>query len=304
MIPPPTNFKPERDIPDLSGQIALITGGNAGLGYQTAKQLLLKGAKVYIAAHSPEKATEAIKRLRTETSATEDQVHFVKLDLADLRSVRAGAADFLAREERLDILFNNGGCMTTPVEQLTVQNFNLQFGTNIPALRSSHVARGLPARVINLSSWAHNLAPAPTGFVLDTLRDGEMRNKQTKKWGMLAPWRLYGQSKLGNLLISNYFAREYSDILVSCAVHPGFISTDLGQHQGVMGLSFRMFYTASMGAQTQLWAGTAAPAAQINGKYLIPWARIAEPGVANQMSQSLETESMLVVWMKRELNGF
>ncbi|KAJ6511531.1 NAD-P-binding protein [Mycena vitilis] len=316
MIPPPTKFNPERDIPDLSGKIALVTGGNAGLGYETAKQLLLKGATVYIAARSPEKAAKAIRRLRAETKASEGQVHFVKLDLADLQSVRAAATDFLAREKRLDILFNNGGVMTTPPDQLTAQNFDLQFGTNvlghfsftellIPALRASHSASGIPARVINVSSWGHNLAPKPTGFAMDTLKGGKARDHQIKKWGsMMAPLRLYGQSKLGNILISNYFARQYGGILVSCAVHPGFISTDLGRHDRMQNMMFKMYYRAPMGAQTQLWAGTTAPAANINGQYLIPWARVAGPGVATKMSQSVETEKMLVAYMRQELESF
>ncbi|KAJ7918130.1 NAD-P-binding protein [Mycena leptocephala] len=315
LIPPTSKFNPERDIPDLSGKashidssIALITGGNAGLGYETAKQLLLKGAKVYIAARSPDKAAEAIKRLRAETQAAEDRVLFVKLDLADLQSVRAGATDFLAREERLDILFNNGGVMTTPPALLTTQNFDLQFGTNVlghffftellvPALRTSHAASGIRARIINISSWGHGLAPK-TGFVMDTLKKSEGRDKQIKKWGgLLAPWWLYGQSKLGNILISNYFARKYSDILVSCAVHPGFISTDLGRSAPLGTMTFRMFYPAPLGAQTQLWAGTTASATDINAK-AFPFF------FSSKISQSVETENMLVAYMKEELKGF
>ncbi|KAJ7701935.1 NAD-P-binding protein [Mycena rosella] len=316
-IPPPSKFDPARDIPDLSGKIALITGGNSGLGYETAKQLLLKGATVYIAARSPDKAVAAIDRLRRETGAPEDRVLFVKLDLADLKSVRAGAADFLAREQRLDILYNNGGVMTTPSDMLTAQNFDLQFGTNvlghffltellIPALRASHAASGVRARVVNLSSWGHGMAPQPLGFAVDTFKQGKARDAQIKNWGLMADFRLYGQSKLGNILISNYFARQYSDILVSTAVHPGFISTDLGRNSLAQRITFRMLYSASAGAQTQIWAGTTASAADINGQYLIPWARIAPPGVslASTMSGSLEAEKTLVAWMQTELEGF
>ncbi|KAJ6591304.1 hypothetical protein DFH09DRAFT_975707, partial [Mycena vulgaris] len=89
-----SKFDPERDIPDLSGKIALVTGGNSGLGYETAKQLLLKGAKVYIAARSPGKATESIERLQRETSVPTNRIQFVKLDLADLKSARTGATNF------------------------------------------------------------------------------------------------------------------------------------------------------------------------------------------------------------------
>ncbi|KAJ7443931.1 NAD(P)-binding protein [Mycena galericulata] len=310
MIPPTSKFDAQRDIPDLAGKIALITGGNTGLGYQTAKQLLLKGAKVYIAARSPEKASEAIQRLQAETNVASDQVQFVKLDLADLNSVRTGAEDFLAREKQLDILFNNGGVMNTPPKLLTAQNYDLQFGTNVlghffftelllPALRASHAASGVRPRIINVSSWGHNLAPA-TGIKIDSLRQGPARDKQIKKWWMLAPMRFYGQSKLGNILVSNYFARKYGDVVVSCAVHPGFIGTDL---YGTS-LSYIFFYPASAGAQTQIWAGTTASPTEIHGQYLIPFARIAPPGIATKASQSVELETTLVQYMQGELKGF
>ncbi|KAJ7114654.1 NAD(P)-binding protein [Mycena crocata] len=319
IYPPTSKFDPTRDIPELSGKIVIVTGGNTGLGYDTAKQLLLKGAKVYVAARSPEKAAQAIERLKAETHVPTDRVQYVKLDLADLDSVRAAAEDFLAREKRCDILYNNGGVMTTPPDMLTTQNYDLQFGTNvlghffftellIPALRASHAASGIPARIVNISSWGHNLAPGPTGFLFDTLRKSEARDRQIKSWGgIMAPWRLYGQSKLGNLIISNHFAREYSDVLVSCAVHPGFIATDLGRHldsfSNVMG--HWLFHPPhGLGAHTQLWAGTTAEAKDLNGQYLIPWARFAPAGTVNKMGESLETERMLVEYLRTELKGY
>lgn len=87
-------------------QIALVTGGNTGIGYHTVKQLLLKNAKVYLAARSPDKAAAAIKRLEEETKGK--KAIFLKLDLADLSRVRKAAEGFLALESRLDLLFNNG----------------------------------------------------------------------------------------------------------------------------------------------------------------------------------------------------
>jgi NAD(P)-dependent dehydrogenase (short-subunit alcohol dehydrogenase family) len=82
-----------------------VTGGNTGIGYETVKQLLLKNAKVYLAARSVDKAAAAIKRLEGETKKS---AVFLQLDLADLPSVRRAAESFLAQEARLDILFNNG----------------------------------------------------------------------------------------------------------------------------------------------------------------------------------------------------
>jgi NAD(P)-dependent dehydrogenase (short-subunit alcohol dehydrogenase family) len=117
-------FEPIRDIPDLSGkvntipffknirvaglntpQIILITGGNSGIGYETVKMMLRKNSRVYLAARSPSKGNEAIAQLETETGK---RAEFIELDLADLKSVRKAADAFLAKESRLDILFNNG----------------------------------------------------------------------------------------------------------------------------------------------------------------------------------------------------
>lgn len=83
----------------------LVTGGNQGIGYHTAKELLLKGATVYLAARSAEKGAQAISQLKVETGRT---AKFLELDLADLRSVRRAATGFLQQESQLDVLFNNG----------------------------------------------------------------------------------------------------------------------------------------------------------------------------------------------------
>lgn len=123
-------------------QITLVTGGNTGLGYETAKVLLLKGAKVYIAARSAEKANAAIAKLKEATNQT---AFFLHLDLADLTSVQRAASAFLAAESRLDILYNNGyvesphmifptscrslgfsGVMATPPQLVTAQNYDLR----------------------------------------------------------------------------------------------------------------------------------------------------------------------------------
>jgi hypothetical protein len=123
LYPPSSTFEPERDIPDLSGkvrlinyvswiwygkngfQVALVTGGNTGIGFHTVKQLLLKNATVYLAARSRERGAEAIARLEADTGR---KAIFLQLDLADLASVRRAATSFLEQESQLDILFNNG----------------------------------------------------------------------------------------------------------------------------------------------------------------------------------------------------
>lgn len=104
-FPPTPSFLPSRDIPSLSGKVVIVTGGYAGIGYETAKQLLLKDAQVYVAGRSEQKAKEAIKKLMEETR--KENVFFLKLDLADLRSVRDAADEFLRSNRRLDVLINS-----------------------------------------------------------------------------------------------------------------------------------------------------------------------------------------------------
>ncbi|KAJ6564688.1 NAD(P)-binding protein [Mycena capillaripes] len=307
----PPSFLPERDMPDLSGKIALVTGGNTGIGYHTVKQLLLKNAKVYLAARSPEKAAAAIKSLTEETNKT---AIFIELDLADLPSVRRGAEAFLAQESRLDLLFNNGGVMNCPTDMLTAQNHDLQFGTNVighffftelllPALTESHRETNVRARVINTTSIGHQLSPG-RGIEFVSLKGGPERDAWIKQAGStLGPWRLYGESKLGNIFVSNYLSRMHGDELVSCAVHPGGIKTELGRHSGnFLQVAANVFaFPAPMGAFTQLWGATMVSPEEINGQYLIPWGKI---GKADVRAADRELEDEVIAYLKEQIKNF
>ncbi|KAJ7501830.1 NAD-P-binding protein [Mycena galericulata] len=301
MFPP--KFLPERDIPDLTGKVALVTGGNTGIGYETVKQLLLKNAKVYLAARSPEKAAAAIKRLESETKNT---AIFIQLDLADLPSVRKAAESFLAQESKLDLLFNNGGVMISPTDQLTAQGYDLQFGTNVighffltelllPALTDSYEESGVPARIINTSSAGHQFAPGE-GIDFVSLKGGPERDAWLKK-------KLYGESKIGNIYVSNYFAKTYSDVLVSCALHPGAIKTELQRHASgwLQVTGNALSYPAPMGAYTQLWGATIATPAQINGQYLVPWGKV---GKADKRTTNTKMEETVINYIKDQIKRF
>ncbi|KAJ7660835.1 NAD(P)-binding protein [Mycena polygramma] len=312
LYPPPSTFHPERDMPDLSCKVVLVTGGNAGIGYHTVRYLLLKNAKVYLAARSAEKGAEAIRQLEAETGK---EAVFLQLNLADLASVRRSATAFLEQEPRLDVLFNNGGVMVTPSEQLTAQNQDLEFGTNVtghyfltelllPALVASHEATGVPARVINTSSSGHKQASPGTGIDFVSLTGSPERDAWLKKLSPTkAAWRLYGESKLGNILVSNHWAKMHSDVLVSCALHPGSVRTDLQKHlPGWMQLMLDLGLPAApMGAYTQLWAGTTATPEQINGQYLIPWARM---GKADPIASNSKLEEDTIAWLKEQVKDF
>lgn len=261
------------DIPDLTGKVALVTGGNTGIGKETVKALLEHNATVYLAARTPEKAERAIADLKTTTGR---EAHFLKLDLANLRAVKEAAEDFLSKEIRLDILFNSAGVMMCPVQECTADGYDLQFGTNVlghfyltklllPALlaKSSNSAANEPSRVVTTSSIGHN--PGRLDFA--TFKDGP---KRRKAWTQT----LYFQSKLGNIVFANELARRYGDQgLVSTSVNPGNLDSDLYRYMPrfLHSLVQLSLYPCSFGALTQLYAGTAPEAVEVLHPVGPPW---------------------------------
>ncbi|KAF7290301.1 NAD-binding protein [Mycena chlorophos] len=290
-FPPRSTFSVD-DIPDLSGQVAIVTGGNSGIGWETAKALLAHNAKVYVAARSKDRVTEANKTLE---AATGKRAQFLQLDLADLASVKASAEDFLQRETRLDMLFNNGGVMAPPMDQLTVQGYDLQFGTNvlghfyftellIPLMISTAKETKKNGRILNTSSVAAHHFGLPN-VSYDAVVPGPARTKFGD------PMKLYMQSKFGNILVSNELQRRYgSEGIMSVALHPGNLKTQLGRHAGIILkiIAFLISYPQPLGALTQLWAGTTDEGAGLGGKFLYPWARVGEmPAIAPGSEEQL-----------------
>lgn len=270
------------------------------MGKETVKVLLQHNAKVYIAARNEENTKAAIKDLQNQTG---NEAQFLRLDLADLHSVKRAVEEFKQKETQLHVLFNNGGVMNAPIEQLTAQNIDLQFGTNVlghfyftklllPTLLAT-ATEGKPARVINISSFALEMTPG-NNIDFNTLKDSPARKK-------LSPLNLYSQSKFGNLVFSNELARRYGDQgIMSVALHPGNILTDLYRHapayqRKIMELTL---YPVELGAQTQLWAGATNEGATLGGKYLIPWARL---GKANPKTLDPALGKELWTWLEEQV---
>ncbi|KAI0058522.1 NAD-P-binding protein [Artomyces pyxidatus] len=272
------------DIPDLTGKVTIVTGGNVGIGRETVKALLAHNAKVYMASRSEDKATAAIAELKAETGK---EAIFLKLDLADLRSVKASAEEFLSKENELHILFLNAGVMACPVEWTTEQKFDMQFGTNVighflfsqlllPALFAATESSPTheKARVVTTSSGS---SYAVNKIDFDTIVDGPQRRK-------MSPWGLYNPSKFANVVVALEFARRYGDHIVSTSLNPGNLRSNLQQHlpKFQYKLTQCISHELPLGALTQLWAGTSPEGADFNGKFLIPWARIGKPNPATQ----------------------
>ncbi|KAG8742089.1 hypothetical protein FRC10_002025 [Ceratobasidium sp. 414] len=298
-FPPKSRFEVDQ-IPDLSGQVMVVTGGNTGVGKETCKVLLSKNAKVYLAARNKVKAEAAIESLRQETGKVPI---FLELDLANMASIRKAVDGFKSKEQHLHVLFNNAGVMVPPVEQKTVDGYDLQFGTNtlghylftsllLPTL--IHTAKNSPVadghvRVVNTSSTAVYHVPK-CGIIWETLGTDKASAAACRRLGTVG---LYCQSKLGNVLFSNALAKRYADQgIISVSLHPGTDSwsgSEIVRHLApwiAQALSF-LIYPASYGPLTQLYAGTMPEGRQLNGKvFLIPWARLASPG-ATALNQQL-----------------
>ncbi|KAJ7642683.1 hypothetical protein DFH06DRAFT_1283512 [Mycena polygramma] len=303
-FPPKTKFS-ANDVPDLAGKVCIVTGGNTGVGKETIRVLLSHNAKVFMAARSQSKAEAAIKELKEQTGK---DALFLKLDLGDLKTIKVSAAEFLSKEPELHVLFNNGGVMMPPVEDRTADGYDLQFGTNVlgpfyftklllPALLSgAKSSADGKARVVNTSSGMHLMNSLDFKIILD--------DKKRKKAGAQS---LYALSKFALVAYSAELARRYADQnLVVTSLHPGVIKTDLHRHMtGALGsvinlMERTVLHDVSYGALTQLYAGTTVEGAQLNGKYLIPWARIGKP---HPDSQKPELGKELWDWMEEQVKA-
>ena len=253
------------DIPDQSGRTALITGANSGLGLETARTLAQGGAGVVLACRTLERAEQARQALLRDSLG---ELISLQLDLADLVSVRRGAAQLADQLGAIDLLINNAGVMAPP-RQLSAQGFELQFAVNhlghfaltqqlLPVLRPG-------ARVVHVSSGASYFGR----IAFDDLQ-GEQRYDA---------WAAYAQSKLANVMTALELQRRLDAQgaeVRSLAAHPGLARTNLqptsvaARGSRVEALAYRLmdplFQSAAMGALPQLLAATA-PAAKPGGFY-------------------------------------
>ncbi|WP_188193866.1 oxidoreductase [Nonomuraea sp. SYSU D8015] len=231
-------------IPDLTGKTAVVTGANSGIGLPTALELTRHGARVVVAARSPEKGRAAVAQIAGEVPGA--QVEYGRLDLADLASVR----EFAAGVDTVDLLINNAGVLSGS-RQETKDGFELQFGTNhlghfaLTGLLLPKLLARPGARVVTVSSDAH----AAGRIDFDDLG-------LERKYSLFGA---YGRSKLANLLFMYELKRRAEQAgadLVSVATHPGVTATNivkLGPFQFLMGIFMK---SASAGAVPSLYAAT------------------------------------------------
>lgn len=217
----------ETDVSDQSGRTVLVTGANSGIGWEAARVLAQRGAKVYLGCRDPERGREAVKRILEVAPGS--NVELLPLDLADLDSVRRAASAYTSENQSLDLLINNAGVMATPLGR-TAQGFEMQLGVNhlghfaLTGLLLPQLLRAAGSRVVSVSSNAH--------------RFGRVRFDDLSWQSDYRPWAAYGQSKLANLLFTYELQRKLEaagSSSAALAAHPGGSNTNLG-HENPGGL--------------------------------------------------------------------
>lgn len=212
----------ESNVPDQSGRTAIVTGANTGLGYETARALAARGARVVIAVRDTAKGDQAAAKIRAATPKADLQV--LELDLGSLQSVRTAAERITTDHPRIDLLINNAGVMYPP-KQTTADGFELQFGTNhlghfaLTGLLLENVLAADNSRIVAVASIAHRIQ-AEIDF--DDLQ------WERRPYNRVAA---YGQSKLANLMFSYELNRRLAGkSTISVAAHPGISNTELMRH--------------------------------------------------------------------------
>lgn len=251
----------QNDMPDMTGKVVIITGANSGLGLESTKEIAAKGATVVMACRSLRKAEEA--KADVLRQVPQAKLDVMALDNASLDSVRAFAAAFKAKYDRLDLLLNNAGVMAIPHAK-TEEGFEMQFGVNhlahfaLTGLLLDLLTSTPNARVHNVSSSA--------AFGGKIYFDDLMGDKTYNRWAA------YGQSKLANAVFAtelNHRLKAAGYDTIANSSHPGLVMTNLQTNslqQSGAPLSERILYgligpligqDIRMGVLPQLYAATA-----------------------------------------------
>jgi NAD(P)-dependent dehydrogenase (short-subunit alcohol dehydrogenase family) len=265
----------------MTGRTVLITGGNAGIGKETAVALAGAGADVVFTARDPVRGADALAEIRRRSGS--DTVDVMALDLARFASVHEFVEEWTAGHDHLDVLVNNAGLVlntrreTDDGNEMTFQVNHLGPFLLTQLLREQLVA-GDAARVVNVASDAHK--SARKGLDFDDLQSSRHRYRS---------FNVYGKTKLANILFTRELARRWDDTGVTAnAVHPGFVASSFGRDGDTGRLGALVFpllkpfaLNPEQGARTQVYVASAPELAGITGGYWVKSAP-ATPSAAAQ----------------------
>jgi NAD(P)-dependent dehydrogenase (short-subunit alcohol dehydrogenase family) len=244
----------------------IVTGGNSGIGKAAAVELARAGARVVITARNEERGTAAVADIAAASGSS--AVELSVFDLADLSSVRAGAADLLERCPRIDVLLNNAGLILSE-RTLSADGYEATFAINhlgpflLTDLLRPRLVESAPARIVNVASTAHNFARR--GMVFDDLM-AERSYKQME---------VYGRSKLANILFTTELAERLAgtSVTVNC-LHPGSVATGYardGDATGFLAWGVKVVaplsLTPEQGARTSVYLCSSPEVEGVTGRY-------------------------------------
>jgi NAD(P)-dependent dehydrogenase (short-subunit alcohol dehydrogenase family) len=256
-------------LPDMQGKTVVVTGGNSGIGFETAAALASMGARVLITARNADKGRAAVASISQRLQG-EGRVQLVVFDLADLASVRRGAAEILEQTPRLDVLVNNAGLVLSERAE-TVDGYEATFAINhlgpflLTNLLLDRMTESAPSRIVNVASTAHNAARK--GIPFDDLQSTHGYR------GM----HVYGQSKLANILFTLELSRRFADKGVTAnSLHPGTVRTGYGRDGDARGLlafgikiASPFFLSPAKGARTSVYLASSPEVEGISGEYFV-----------------------------------
>ncbi|KAJ8415366.1 hypothetical protein AAFF_G00423460 [Aldrovandia affinis] len=275
------------DLKRLDGKTVLITGGNAGVGKETAIALAIRGARVIIACRDTERSEKAVREIK-RTSHNVNVIQ-MELDLANLRAIREFCKTFLQREKRLDILINNAGMPS--VLDWTDDSFSMCFGVNhlghflLTNLLLGRLKESAPSRVITLTCSAYKY---------------QKLDFQDLNYNLF-PFFTYCRSKLANIYFTQELARMMEGKGVTAySVHPGYMQSNWTCHYSILfrvvmqAIMFMFFVTCEVGAQTVVYCAVADEVVPHSGGYFLdcrhaalrPFAK--DSGVAKKLWEASE----------------
>ncbi|KAI0380311.1 putative estradiol 17 beta-dehydrogenase [Hypomontagnella monticulosa] len=262
-FPPKPQFG-ERDLPDLSNRVYIVTGANTGLGKELSRVLYSKNAKVYLTARTRAKAEAAIADIQAAEPNSSGTLAFLQLNLEDLTTIEASAEKFLQCESRLHGLFLNAAYMGPGGDiERTKQGYEMHLGVNClgtflfnkiltPVLLATTKDPETPpnsVRVIFMSSFAAEaFAEKDVGIDMNNL---DYHDKKSIHYR-------YGISKVGNWAYAVEFSKRYkNDGVIGVPLSPGILQSELFRRQSYLYrlLISPFFYPIINGVRAQLWAG-------------------------------------------------
>ncbi|PWO25098.1 hypothetical protein PtrARCrB10_06362 [Pyrenophora tritici-repentis] len=313
LFPPAPQFT-EANLSDLSGKVYIVTGSSAGLGKELARILYSHNGIVYLATRNAEK-TEGVKTwIKEQHPDSKGQLHYLHLDLNDLEGIKASAESFLAKEDRLDVLFNNAGIMGDYKGRKTKQGHEMHLGTNCvgpflftklltPRLVETAKKEGQEkgsVRVVWVSSSAAHWNAPKYGLEMDNL-------DYSKKHQNL-DFMKYSSSKGGNVLHAIEFQRRYgAEGVISVSLHPGVLKTEIFRDspKWKSAMLYFIIYPTVMGAYTEIYAGLSPDVMGLqSNEWIVPWGRMTKLRKDYNSEEGMKNAKAFWEWCEKEVEPF